>query len=150
MRRSLVWKFLAATALLASMVPWAQAQETSGKAVFESRCVACHGAGGAGQAGIAPALASALPYLAQPAGRAYVIGVLTHGLSGKITSKGQVFMGAMPAQTDLSDADLANVTTYLASLNGVNVAVAASDVAALRGAAMTHKALREQRAALQP
>lgn len=127
----------------------AQAQDVPGKAVFESRCVACHGAAGVGQAGIAPALADALPYLGKPAGQAYVLGVLTHGLSGKIVSKGQTFVAAMPAQTDLSDADLANVVAYLGTLNGADVTIAPAAVAQQRAATTTHKALREQRTALQ-
>lgn len=133
--------------LACSVASWAQ--NTSGQGIFDTRCVACHGAGGAGIAGLAPALAGALPYLGQPAGRSYVLQVLTHGLSGKIVSQGQTFIGAMPAQTDLSDADLAAVATYVASLNGQPTAsITAEDAAAARATKVDHKALREQRAAL--
>lgn len=146
--RTLTWRLAALTALWAA-AGTASAQGTPGQTVFDSRCVACHGAGGAGIAGLAPALAGALPHLAQPAGRTYVLQVLTHGLSGRIVSQGQTFIGAMPAQSDLSDADLAAVATHLASLNGLaDVRITADDAANARAAKVDHKALREQRAAL--
>lgn len=135
------------TLLVASFA--AKAQGTTGQALFDGRCVACHGAGGVGTAGLAPPLAGALPYLGQPAGRSYVLGVLTHGLSGRIVSQGQTYMGAMPAQTDLSDADLAAVANHMGALNGqAELRITPEEAAAARAAAVDHKALRVQRAAL--
>lgn len=135
---------------LAAAALAAQAQE-KGKTLFDSRCVACHGANGAGIPGLAPTLGGNLPYLDKPAGRDYVLGVLTHGLSGKIVSKGQSFMGAMPPQTDLADEDLAAIVNHLATLNGQSAAVAkAEDAARLRATKLDHKTLRDQRAALTP
>lgn len=149
--RAVTWRrtALAALTTLWATAGTASAQGTSGQALFDNRCVACHGVGGAGIAGLAPPLAGALPHLAQPAGRAYVLQVLTHGLSGRIVSQGQTFMGAMPAQSDLSDADLAAVATHLVSLNGLaDVRITTDDAAAARVAEVDHKALRAQRAAL--
>lgn len=145
-------KTLAALTLAAAtLAPLTAAAQEKGKALFDSRCAACHGANGAGIPGLAPTLGGALPYLDKPAGRDYVLGVLTHGLSGKIVSRGQTYMGAMPPQTDLSDEDIAAVVNHLGKLNGQQAAVAkAEDAAKLRATQLDHKALRDQRAALNP
>lgn len=120
-----------------------------GAKVYGQVCIACHQAGGKGMAGLAPALAGTLaPALGREDGRRYVTGVLLHGLSGRIESQGQVFMGAMPPQATLSDAELLDVANHLAQdLNGVAQApFTAEDIAAARAAKLTHKDLRELRA----
>lgn len=135
----------------AALAPLGARAQDQGKTLFDGRCAACHGPGGAGIPGLAPTLGGALPYLDKPAGRDYVLAVLTHGLSGRIVSRGQTYMGAMPPQTDLSDDDLAAVVNHLATLNGLQPPVAkAEDAARLRATRLDHKALREQRAALAP
>lgn len=139
------------TLAAAALAPLSALAQEKGKTLFDTRCVACHGANGAGIPGLAPTLGGALPYLDKPAGRDYVLGVLTHGLSGKIVSKGQTYMGAMPPQTDLADEDLAAVVNHLGTLNGQKAPVAkAEDAAKLRAAKLDHKALRDQRTALNP
>ena len=125
-----------------------------GAEIFASVCFACHGAQGQGTAGIAPALAGPLaPVLARPEGRGYVLRVLLHGLSGRIVSQGQTFVGAMPAQAALTDADLVALGAHLAALNGREGApFDATEVAAARAEspAPSHKALRELRARVMP
>jgi mono/diheme cytochrome c family protein len=126
----------------------ADAAPPAGLAVFDKQCMACHQAGGSGMAGLAPALAGALaPMLGSDDGRHYVAQVLIHGLSGRIVSQGHVFMGAMPSQSALSDAELADVTNYLArDLNGAKASVfSADDFVRARATKLTHKDLREMR-----
>ena len=132
----------------APAAPAAPAALPAGLAVFDKQCVACHQAGGSGMAGLAPALAGALaPLLGTDDGRRYVAQVLIHGLSGRIVSQGHVFMGAMPSQSALSDAELADVTNYLArDLNGAKASMfSADDFVRARSAKLTHKDLREMR-----
>lgn len=133
----------------------ALAQESvpiAGAQVFAAHCVACHQAGGVGAPGLAPALAGALAQrLGTPAGRRYVSGVLVSGLSGRIISQGQPFVGAMPTQQALSNAELAAVATYVArELNGLpDFSFAPEDVEKARAEHLSHKdlrALREQAA----
>ncbi len=148
----------AGAAQAAQAAPAADAANTpaAGAAVFGRTCFACHGAQGQGTVGIAPALAGPLaPVLASAEGRGYVARVLLHGLSGRIVSQGQTFMGAMPAQANaLSDAELADVANFLAQ--GLNAAPApvfqAEDFAQARAQqpAPSHKALRELRAKVMP
>lgn len=125
-----------------------------GAEIFASVCFACHGAQGQGTAGIAPALAGPLsPVLARPEGRGYVLRVLLNGLSGRIVSQGQTFVGAMPAQAALTDADLVALGAHLAALNGhEGTPFDAAEVAAARAESPTpsHKALRELRARVMP
>lgn len=126
----------------------ALAQPVDGAAVFKAVCAACHGAAGEGTAGIAPALAGTLA--GGEDGRRYVMQVLLGGLSGKIVSQGQAFVGAMPAQAALSDAELAAVANHLAGLNAdASAPFGAAGFAELRAAGpVNHKQLRELRARL--
>jgi len=146
-----------AAVLVTSVAPVAAqtlAPAARGTEIFASNCFACHGAQGQGVPGLAPALAGPLsPVLARPEGRGYVLRVLLHGLSGRIVSQGQTFVGAMPSQAALSDADLVALGTHLAGLNGQTGApFDAAEVAAARAEspAPSHKALRELRARVMP
>ena len=125
-----------------------------GAEIFASHCFACHGAQGQGVPSLAPALAGPLsPVLARPEGRGYVLRVLLHGLSGRIVSQGQTFVGAMPTQAALTDADLVALGAHLAALNGhEGTPFDAAEVAAARAESPTpsHKALRELRARVMP
>jgi len=125
----------------------------AGLLIYEKHCVACHQIGGQGVPGLAPALAGTLAsVVATEEGRRYVASVLLHGLSGRIVSQGQVLIGAMPAQTQLSDAELVDVANYLAKdLNRAPDAVfLAEDFARSRGSKISHKDLRILRARLIP
>ena len=129
----------------------AETAAPAGQAVFERQCAVCHQVGGKGLPGMAPALARTLaPLVTHEEGRRYLLQVLVHGLSGRIVSQGQVFMGAMPPQSTLSDTDLAEVANYLVQdLNGVaDTSFAASDFAATRADRVTHRDLREMRSRL--
>jgi mono/diheme cytochrome c family protein len=120
----------------------------AGQAVFDRVCAACHQSGGKGNPGVAPTLAGPLaPLFAGADGKRYVAGVLTQGLSGKISSSGEMFMGAMPTQAALSDAELTDVANYLArDLNGAaDAPFSADDIRQARTAKAPHKDLRALR-----
>ena len=92
--------------------------------------------------------------LAQALGRDYVSQVLVYGLSGRIVSQGQTFVGAMPNQGALSDAELSDVANYLAQeLNGLQGPLFQPEhferVRALKPVP-THKDLRAIRAQVWP
>lgn len=98
-------------ALLAA--PAARADVAAGQALFNATCVACHGPGGSGIPGLAPALAGALGgHLASPQGKTYLVSVLLAGLSGPIESKRLKFNSAMP-NLGLKDEQVADVLAYL-------------------------------------
>jgi mono/diheme cytochrome c family protein len=125
---------------------FAQTEAAAGQAFFDKNCAACHQPGGKGLVGLAPALAGPLaPLLAHDEGRQYVVQVMVHGLSGKITSQGQLFNLAMPAQPTFSDADLADAARYVASLNNSSAKFSPEDVALARTSKPSHKQLRELR-----
>jgi mono/diheme cytochrome c family protein len=124
-----------------------------GAGVYAARCGACHHPSGQGTPGLAPAVADVLsPLFASADGRRYVVQVLVHGLSGRIVSQGQVFVGAMPAQAMLSDAELADVANHLARQLNASTAPAftADDFAGARRTVTAHKDLRALRARLLP
>lgn len=135
-------------AALAAMLTMAGAGAADA-GVYDKQCVACHQPGGKGMAGLAPALAGTLaPMVASDDGRRYIAQVLLQGLSGRIVSQGQTFVGAMPPQAALADADLAAVANYLArDLNGAAAdAFSADDFARARAQPKpAHKELRELR-----
>ena len=102
-----------------------------GKRIFGTNCAACHQSTGLG-------VPNAFPPLV---GSEWVVGseqtlarILLNGLGGQVHVKGAVYNGAMPAWKEaLSDADIANVLTYIRQWSP-NAAppVAASTVAAAR------------------
>ncbi len=103
---------LTAAFLLAS--GGAAAAEPVGARFFSERCVACHQAGGVGVPGIAPPLAGNVGRMAATEeGRAYLTRVLLVGMVGAIKVDGVRYNGNMPAQSALSDSDLAGVLSYV-------------------------------------
>lgn len=83
----------------------------SGAEVYTAVCASCHQAGGVGLSGQFP------PLVDNPnvddAG--YVETVIREGLSGPIDVNGETYDSVMPPQPALSDADVANVITYIQS-----------------------------------
>lgn len=138
MRKSL----LAALTLLT--VQGAAAQENS---AFTATCAACHGQNAEGILGFAPPLKDAglWAQLGQSAPD-YLAGVMVSGLSGQLEVAGQIYMGAMPAQAQLSDEDMLAIAAYiLGEVNGLEVEVTPDILAAQCASPPTHAALLELR-----
>lgn len=124
-------------ALAQGAVPAGAEEAPSGAAVFAGRCAVCHGAEAAGIPGSFPPLRDQIVALATtPEGRDYLVMVVTTGLLGELKVAGITYRGVMPAQSGLSDAEIAAVITYLASDRGKATAVTAltaADVQAIHG-----------------
>jgi hypothetical protein len=78
------------------------------------RCSACHLAAGEGIPGAFPPLKNRVAKIASTAqGRAYLVSVVNVGLMGSITVDGTPYMGVMPAQGALYDAQgISEVLNY--------------------------------------
>ena len=100
-----------------------------GAAVYK-RCAACHLPTRAGVPGAFPPLKGEISTFAETAeGRRYLVLVLTRGLNGPIKAEGKVYSGVMPAQSMLSDGEVAAVFNFLAQ---PKVEFTAEEVAQLR------------------
>ncbi len=101
-----------------------------GENVYNQNCLACHQANGQGVPSAFPPLAGS-DFLNADMARA--IRVVLEGLEGEVVVNGQTYNGLMPALR-LSDADVANVLTYIYSQwDNAGTVVTAADVAAVRG-----------------
>ncbi len=87
-----------------------------GAEVFANRCAVCHQAQAAGVPGTFPPLHEQVVAFARlPAGKDYLVMVVTTGLMGEINVGGTRYNNVMPAQSGLSEDELAQVLNYLAS-----------------------------------
>jgi len=100
---------------LVALATSAFAADPDGAAVYK-RCAACHLASKAGVPGAFPPLKGEVQkFAAKPDGRRYLVLVVTRGLSGSIKAEGKTYMGMMPAQSMLSDAEVAAVLNHVTS-----------------------------------
>ncbi len=109
----------------------------SGGDVFANRCAVCHGPQAAGIPGSFPSLHEQVVAFAKAApGRDYLIMVVTTGLMGALKVGGVGYNGVMPAQSGLSEAEVAAVLNYLAGDMGKNdlgpAALSAAEVSEAR------------------
>jgi mono/diheme cytochrome c family protein len=128
------------------------ADGAAGAAVFASRCAVCHGPQAAGIPGSFPSLhEQVVAFAKMPQGRDYLVMVVTTGLMGTLKVGGVTYNGVMPAQSGLSEAEIAAVLSYLASALGTDAsgtaALSAADVIEARarhadGAPQSTRALR--------
>jgi mono/diheme cytochrome c family protein len=103
------------TAALGSSAAFAE-PAPPGATVFANHCAVCHGADAAGIPGSFPALHEQIVDFAKtPAGREYLVMVVTTGLVGELQVGGGTYRGVMPPQSTLSEAEVAAVLNYLAS-----------------------------------
>jgi|GEM_PF-3206748 len=82
----------------------------SGKKIFETYCIACHGQEGQGVPQAAPPLANS-QWVAGDAGR--MVEVLLYGVQGKITVHGEKYDLVMPPQAALNSEQVADVANYV-------------------------------------
>ena len=93
------------------------AQASDGATLFTQNCLMCHQSGGAGLAGQFPRLAGRVAAISsKPGGRAYLIDVLTYGMTGTIVVDAQPIMGLMPPFASIANDDAAAILSYLQSL----------------------------------
>lgn len=84
-----------------------------GAQIYSANCVACHQATGLGLPGVFPPLAGSEWVLAADK---VAVNIMLHGVSGKLTVKGTVYNGQMPAFKDkLGDAEIAAVLSHIRS-----------------------------------
>jgi mono/diheme cytochrome c family protein len=101
------------------LVSAAAADTPDGAALFTQNCALCHQSGAVGLAGQFPRLAGRVgPISSKPAGRAYLVDVLTYGMVGTVTVDGQPIIGQMPSFASLPDEQVAAILGYLQSLGG--------------------------------
>lgn len=133
----------ALSALLLALGATAHASE----ALYQQHCSSCHGFSAEGIPGLAPPLAHSALWqgLGDQAPR-YITGVMAGGMSGKLQSQGQLYIGlVMPPQSHLPAAELASVASYLLKLSGVDQDVSVEAVEQARSAPMSHGQLRALR-----
>jgi len=85
-------------------------QVEAGKDLFAGTCSTCHQPDGAGLQGVFPPLAKS-DYIARDGRR--LPSVIVHGLTGKVTVNGREYNSVMPPMTQLTDDEVANISTYV-------------------------------------
>ena len=109
----------------------ASAQENSGQATYLQNCAACHQPDGKGLTGAFPPLAAS-DWLEGKTPAEVATTVLT-GLQGEMVVNNQTYNSVMPAQTHLSDAEIAETITYvLNNWDNPGGSITAEEVTALR------------------
>ena len=113
-------------------------QVNAGAQLFAGTCSVCHQSNGAGLAGVFPPLAKS-DYLNADPTRA--IGILLHGLNGKVRVNGKEFDSVMPAMNQLNDDEVANILTYvLNTWDNQGGRISAAAVKTVRATALLPKA----------
>jgi len=85
-------------------------QVKAGQALFSGTCSTCHQPNGEGMAGVFPPLAKSSVLAAKPE---RIVDIMLHGLNGSITVNGKDYNSTMPAQTQLTDDEIANIGTFV-------------------------------------
>ena len=107
-------------------------QIAAGKVLFAGTCSTCHQADGAGMAGVFPPLAGSDYIKANPKRLPEII---LHGLVGPVTVNGKDYNSNMPPMSQLTDDEVANISTYvLNSWGNPGGQVSKADAAAARAA----------------
>jgi len=85
-------------------------QIDAGRALFAGTCSTCHQQDGRGLEGIFPPLAKS-DWIAKDGKR--VPEAILHGLTGKVTVNGREYDSVMPPMNQLTDDEVANISTYV-------------------------------------
>jgi nitrite reductase (NO-forming)/hydroxylamine reductase len=103
----------------------------AGKAAFLANCAACHQPEGTGLTGAFPPLAGS-DFLKNTS-ESKVVASILQGMSGEMIVNGQKYNGVMPAMSQLSDTDVANIVSFIyASWGNTGNTVTPKEVAAAR------------------
>jgi nitrite reductase (NO-forming) len=106
-------------------------QVKAGQALFAGTCSTCHQAGGEGLKGVFPPLAGSSVLKENPK---RIVDIILHGLSGPVTVNGEQYNSVMPPMSQLTDDEVANISTYvLNSWGNPGGRVEKAEVAAKRG-----------------
>jgi mono/diheme cytochrome c family protein len=126
-----------------------------GSDMFQTNCLICHQADAQGLPGMYPPLADSIgSYVAIPAGRAYLVHVVSFGMAGAISAHEEKYDGVMQPWPQLGDEDIADVlnyalTTFNAKQLPKNFQPLTSDEAAkYRGKPMSMSDVHTERAGL--
>lgn len=107
----------AAAVLMGTVLPASAAPQVPNGAGIYGRCAACHTTTGKGVPATYPPLGIDFRTLAtKPAGRHYLALVVIRGVSGPLTVEGKPYRNVMPAQSGLSDADVAAVLNHVGTV----------------------------------
>ena len=118
--------------ITADAVAAESAAHPSGEKVYLDNCAACHQPDGKGLAGAFPPLAKS-DWIAGKT-PAEVATTVLKGLEGEVVVNGVTYNSLMPAQSHLSDADIAAAVTYIRGQWGnPGGQISADEVKALRG-----------------
>ena len=110
-------------------VPSAE-QMKRGEAVYAKTCIACHQPTGTGIAPVFPPLAGS-EWVAM--GPSIPVRNILHGMTGPVVVKGVTYNSMMPPVAGLSDADIADVVTYVRnSFGNTGTAITEADVKAIK------------------
>ncbi len=110
----------------------ASAQVAQGKKVFTQYCLTCHQADGGGVPNMNPPLIQTTYVLGD---KARLVGIILHGFSEQVDIKGEAYNNVMPAHNFLTDAQIADLLTYVRhSFGNKASAVSAAEVKAVRAA----------------
>ncbi len=85
-------------------------QIAAGKVLFAGTCSTCHQPDGSGMEGVFPPLAKS-DYIAKDPKR--LPSIITHGLAGPIKVNGKDYNSLMPPMAQLTDDEVANISTYV-------------------------------------
>lgn len=101
-----------------------------GEKVYENTCLPCHQANGTGVPGMNPPLAKTKYVLG---GKDTLINIVLNGLDEEIKIGGQSYGNPMPSQSQLKDAEIADVLTYVRNSFGNKApAITAEEVKKVR------------------
>ena len=122
----------AAPAAVAAFVKASDDQMKRGAAVYARTCIACHQPTGMGLPPVFPPIANAPIVVGNPE---LPIKFILHGLMGPITVGGTTYNSMMPPVAGVTDADVADVLTYVRqSFGNKGNPVSADQVKAVRAA----------------